>query len=62
MGPTVLPLGSALTKEGLRAVGAETNLGELYLADIGVPPRPYSGFFDIEVDAVFAQSDVIRLA
>jgi NAD(P)H-hydrate epimerase len=33
----------ALPKEGLRAPGVEARVGELYLADIGVPPPLYAG-------------------
>lgn len=52
----------ALPKEGLRAEGVERQVGELYLADISVPPElyaePASG---LEVAAIFAQSDLVRL-
>jgi NAD(P)H-hydrate epimerase len=52
----------ALPKEGLRAPGAEAHVGELYLADIGVPPSLYAQPpLGIEVGAVFAQGDVVRL-
>ncbi len=52
----------ALPKEGLRAPGVEEMVGELYLADISVPPALYAepalGF---QVGAIFAESDVVRL-
>jgi NAD(P)H-hydrate epimerase len=52
----------ALPKEGLRAPGAEGHVGELYLADIGVPPSLYAQPpLGLEVGAVFAQGDVVRL-
>lgn len=52
----------ALPKEGLRAPGAEGHVGELYLADIGVPPSLYARPpLELEVGAVFAQGDVVRL-
>jgi NAD(P)H-hydrate epimerase len=50
----------ALPKEGLRVAGVEEQVGELYLADISVPPGLYESM-DIEVGGVFAESDVVRL-
>jgi len=51
----------ALPKEGLRASGVEAYVGELYLADISVPPELYSRFLGIEVGPIFAQSDILHL-
>lgn len=52
----------ALPKEGLRAPGPEPYVGELYLADIGVPPSLYGRpGLGIEVDPLFAESDILRL-
>ncbi|MEA2024524.1 MAG: NAD(P)H-hydrate epimerase [Actinomycetota bacterium] len=51
----------ALPKEGLRAPGVERNTGELYLADISVPPVLYSKFLGVEVAPIFAKSDIVRL-
>jgi NAD(P)H-hydrate epimerase len=52
----------ALPKEGLRAPGVEQHVGELYLADIGVPPSLYAQPpLELEVGPVFAQGDVVRL-
>ncbi len=52
----------ALPKEGLRAPGVEVQVGELYLADIGVPPSLYAEpALDLEVGNLFAESDIIRL-
>ena len=52
----------ALPKEGLRAPGTIEYIGELYLADISVPPGLYSKDpLLINVDHVFARSDIIRL-
>ena len=51
----------ALPKEGLRAQGVESHVGELYLADISVPPELYERFLGIEVGTVFATSDIVRL-
>ena len=51
----------ALPKEGLRAPGVETHVGELYLADISVPLGLYERFLGIEVGPIFAQSEILRL-
>ena len=52
----------ALPKEGLRAPGVEERVGELYLADISVPPSLYAEpALDLEVGHLFAESDIIRL-
>ncbi len=51
----------ALPKQGLRAPGVETHVGELYLADISVPPELYSKFLGIEAGPIFARSDIVRL-
>ena len=52
----------ALPKEGLRASGVADLVGELYLADISVPPalyeRPPLG---MDVGPLFFREDVIRL-
>jgi len=53
----------ALPKEGLRGSGMNARVGELYLADIGVPPSLYSGpSLDLNVGNIFAQSEIIRLS
>ena len=52
----------ALPKEGLRAPGVEKHVGELYLADISVPPSLYSEpALALNVGHLFAKSDIIRL-
>ena len=52
----------ALPKEGLRAPDVDQQVGELYLADISVPPRLYSAPpLAIEVGPLFARDDIIRL-
>ena len=52
----------ALPKEGLRAEGVERQVGELYLADISVPRELYAEpTLGLEVAAIFAQSDLVRL-
>jgi NAD(P)H-hydrate epimerase len=52
----------ALPKAGLRASGAMPLVGELYLADISVPPALYAGpQLQLEVGSIFVQSDIVRL-
>ena len=52
----------ALPKEGLRTPGVEEQIGELYLADISVPPGLYAEpALGISIGPIFAQDDIIRL-
>ena len=52
----------ALPKRGLRAAVAEAYVGELYLADISVPPSLYSQPpLSLNVEPIFAEHDVVRL-
>lgn len=52
----------ALPKEGLRQPQVKTAVGELYLADISVPPGLYAEpSLDLNVGALFAREDIIRL-
>ncbi len=51
----------ALPKQGLRSPEARSNIGELYLADIGVPPEVYTAL-GLTVPPIFAASDVIRIS
>ncbi len=52
----------ALPKEGLRAKEAKANVGELYLADIGVPPALYSRSpLELAVGPIFAGEEIVRL-
>ena len=52
----------ALPKEGLRAPGAEAQVGELYLADISVPPELYAApALALQVGPIFAAGDIVRL-
>ena len=52
----------ALPKEGLRAPGVAALVGELYLADIGVPSSLYAGEgLGLKVGNLFAENDIIRL-
>jgi NAD(P)H-hydrate epimerase len=52
----------ALPKRGLRAAGVKTHVGELYLADISVPPELYAQpALGLTVGPLFAASDIVRL-
>ncbi|MCG8351806.1 MAG: NAD(P)H-hydrate epimerase [Chloroflexales bacterium] len=52
----------ALPKEGLRAPGVEAKVGELYLADISVPPELYAEpALGLQVGPLFSESDIVRL-
>jgi len=52
----------ALPKKGLLAEGVEEQIGELYLADISVPPELYAGpQLGLQVGHLFANSDILRL-
>jgi NAD(P)H-hydrate epimerase len=52
----------ALPKKGLRSPGVEAYVGELYLADIGVPPSLYNKpALGLEVGPIFATGDIVRL-
>ena len=52
----------ALPKKGLLASLIASQVGELYLADISVPPELYAlPELSIEVGHIFAKSDIIRL-
>ena len=51
----------ALPKEGLRSPGVAGNVGDLYLADISVPPGLYQRSFGLPVAPLFAESDIVRL-
>ena len=58
----VATLTLALPKEGLRVDAARDCVGELYLADIGVPPALYDRPpLDLPVGPLFATDDIIRL-
>lgn len=52
----------ALPKKGLRAEGISVHVGELYLADISVPPELYAEpALNLRVGHIFAESDIVRL-
>ncbi len=52
----------ALPKVGLATPGARAFVGELYLADIGVPPELYAATgIELTVESLFAENPVIPL-
>ena len=52
----------ALPKAGLRAAGVEALVGELYLADISVPPSLYAKpALALQVGPLFAESEILLL-
>jgi NAD(P)H-hydrate epimerase len=52
----------ALPKEGLRASNTTDYVGELYLADISIPPGLYAGpGLELPVGPIFAQDEIIQL-
>lgn len=52
----------ALPKQGLLEKEAQPYVGELYLADIGVPPQLYDRLgLDLRVPLLFATTDILRL-
>ena len=52
----------ALPKAGLLVDDVESQVGELYLADISVPPELYAGpTLQLDVGSLFALSDIVRL-
>lgn len=52
----------ALPKAGLRAPGAAERVGELYVADIGVPPGLYAQLLAVPVSSpLFARDEIVLL-
>ena len=51
----------ALPKEGLRAPGIEHTVGDLYLADISVPPELYVNYLGLAVGPLFAEADIVQV-
>jgi NAD(P)H-hydrate epimerase len=52
----------ALPKRGLAAPAAAACVGELYLADIGVPPALYAAApLHLDVGPVFSQAEIVRI-
>lgn len=54
-------LSLALPKTGLLAAGAGEFSGELFLADISVPPGLYQKAFGLAVPPLFARNEIIRV-
>jgi NAD(P)H-hydrate epimerase len=56
-------LALGLPKTGLRNSDSQANIGELYLADIGIPPELYAKpSIGIRVRSPFAESDIVKLS
>src|SRR5258708_2375114 len=51
----------ALPNAGLRAPAAAEHAGQVYLADIGVPPGLYTQLFAVPVGPLFALDEIVRL-
>ena len=51
----------ALPKVGLREPGVVDNVGDLFLADISVPPELCATVLGLTVGPLFARSDIVRL-
>ena len=52
----------ALPKQGLASAAARERVGELYVADIGVPPELYARpLLDLNVGSIFAEEEIVRL-
>jgi len=52
----------ALPKTGLRTEAARDLVGELYLADIGVPPQLYSlPPLNLDVGSLFATQEIMKI-
>jgi NAD(P)H-hydrate epimerase len=55
-------LALALPRSGLRAPGVGKMVGELYLADIGVPPQLYAEpALRLSVGPIFAREEILRI-
>jgi NAD(P)H-hydrate epimerase len=53
----------ALPKAGLHALGVQPLIGELYLADISVPPSLYTEpALALQVGPLFSESEILRLS
>lgn len=60
--PATATMTLALPKTGLEAASARPYVGELYLADIGVPPALYAGpGLGLDVGPIFARDEILRL-
>ena len=52
----------ALPKQGLASAAARERVGELYVADIGVPPELYTRPpLNLKVAPIFAEEEIVRL-
>ena len=52
----------ALPKKGLLTAKARPRVGEVYLADIGVPPSLYNApKINLDVSHVFSDGDIVKI-
>jgi len=52
----------ALPKRGMQSDAVKSHIGELYCADISVPPELYKWLTPpLDVDPFFAQNDIVRV-
>ncbi len=51
----------ALPKAGLLSEKVVENVGELFLADISVPPQLYKKAFGFKMDRLFAESEILEI-
>jgi NAD(P)H-hydrate epimerase len=51
----------ALPKSGLASSQAANNVGDLFVADIGVPAQLYRTAFGLEIENLFDTSDIVHL-
>ena len=59
--PAALTVTLALPKAGLLGESAKRYVGELVLADIGIPPKAYARI-GVDTSHVFASGDLVRVA
>jgi len=53
----------ALPKRGFRSPGVESHIGEVYLAEISVPPAVFEHILpDVDTSRIFSVADVVRVS
>lgn len=61
-GRNLAHLAGHVSSRAIRAAGVEAQVGELYLADISVPPELYAEeVLGLEVGSLFAKDDIVPL-
>ena len=51
----------ALPKTGLLEPGTDDIIGELYVADISVPPALFAEHFDLDISPLFAETQLVKV-